>query len=544
MATSNRIDNWLLFAGVVALGAVLAWYAHLTGTSPGMWSLPLDLGVYRDAGLIVRHVAPFYDPSRGSPLYDWPGPPGFAGIKFIYPPFAALPFAVIPAHLKLLKIEQVASAVNLLAVVLAASVTVRALGRERGLTGKRGLALVLLGTALALMTEPVQRTIYLGQVELVLMALVLWDVLQPDRRWWKGIGVGIAAGVKLVPLIFIPYLLLTRRYRAAAVAAGTFAVTIVLGFVVTPTDSSRWWLHGLFLKGSYAGNIPWEGNQSLLALIERLGGTGAHGIWLATAVIVAILGLGAAAILDRNGHRVLGVAACALTGVLISPISWDHHWVWVLMAAPVFLYYGLLARGWSRWACFAGGAITMAIYGAWATKLWGETDLSAGWDRGVIWAAPSGNNLEQTWHGWQLFAGNAYVLTGLALLVLLLGTALRVARTSNSWVVAPPGSRAPQSQPTVPRADLSGSRPDLRRTGIRRRGPRQYRFRFWFQACSAGRVRDSAVKADPRLQPVVGQLGEHVEEPGTVGNLPAHSRGTNAREPGRGSRYGRSEERG
>ena len=65
-----------------------------------------------------------------------------------------------------------------------------------------------------------QRTLFLGQIELVLMALVAWDLLQPDRRWWKGVGVGVAAGIKLVPLIFIPYLLLTRRFRQAAVAAG------------------------------------------------------------------------------------------------------------------------------------------------------------------------------------------------------------------------------------------------------------------------------------------------------------------------------------
>ncbi len=448
-AASNQIDNWLLLAGAVALCAVLGWYVHLTRTSPGMWSLPLDLQVYRDAGLIVRHVHPYYDPHRASPIYGWPGPPGFAGIKFIYPPFAALPFALIPAHLKVLRVEQLATAVNLLAVVLAAAVTVRALGRERGLTVKRGAGIVLLVTAIALMTEPVQRTFYLGQVELVLMALVIWDVCQPDGRWWKGAGVGIAAGIKLVPLIFIPYLLLTRRFRAAAVAAGTFAATVVIGFIVLPQDSSRWWLHGLFLRGSYNGNIQYGGNQSLLALIERLGGTGTHGIWLAAAVILAILGLGAATVLDRNGHRVLGVAACALTGVLISPISWDHHWVWVLVAAPVFLYYGLLARGWARWGCFAAGAATMAIFGVWATRLWGQTALLAGWDRGVIWAAPTGNNLELAWHGWQLLAGNAYVLTGMALLALLIGTAAHVGRARDPRAVPPSGSRVPESQHTV-----------------------------------------------------------------------------------------------
>jgi len=427
---------------------------HLARMSNGMWSLPIDLEVYRDAGLIARHVPPFYDPHRGSPLYDWPGPPRFSGIKFIYPPFAALPFALIPRHLQLLRVQQIASAINLLAVVLAAAVTVRALGRERGLSVRRGIGIVLLVTAIALMTEPVQRTFYLGQVELVLMALVLWDMCQPDGRWWKGVGVGIAAGIKLVPLIFIPYLLLTRRFRAAAVATGTFAATIVLGFIVLPRDSSQWWLHGLFLRGSYDGNILYGGNQSLLALIERLGGT--HGVWLAAAVVVAILGLGAATLLDRTGHRVLGVAACALTGLLVSPISWDHHWVWVLVAAAVFLYYGLTARGWARWANFSGGAVTKGIFGAWATRLWGQTALFAGWDRGVIWSAPTGNNLELTWHGVQLLAGNAYVLTGLALLAVLIGTAVRVARARRPGVIAPSSSRMPESRPTVPRADLAG----------------------------------------------------------------------------------------
>jgi alpha-1,2-mannosyltransferase len=453
-ATSDRVDDWLLIVGAVALCVVVGWYAHLAATTHGgMWWFPIDLTVYRDAGLIVQHVHPYYDAHRGSPLYDWPGPPGSPGIKFIYPPFAALPFALIPRGIRALRVEQISTAINLLAVVLAAVFTVRALGRERGLTGKRALGIVLLVTAIALMTEPVQRTFYLGQVELVLMALVIWDACQPDRHWWKGAGIGIAAGIKLVPLIFIPYLLLTRRFRAAAVAAGTFAVTVGVGFVVLPTDSSRWWLHGLFLQGSYNGNIPYLGNQSVLALIERLGGTGTHGIWLAAAVIVAILGLGAATLLDRNGHGVLGVGACALTGVLISPISWDHHWVWVLVAAPVFLYYGLLARGWARWGCFAAGAAVMAIFGAWATQLWGQTSPPASWDRGVIWAAPAGNNIELAWHGWQLIVGNAYVLTGLALLALLIGTAVRVARRRQPRAVAPARSQVPQSQPTVSRPD-------------------------------------------------------------------------------------------
>ena len=91
----------------------------------------------------------------------------------------------------------------------------------------------------------------MGQVNLALMALIIWDLCQPDTaasRWWKGAGVGIAAGIKLVPLIFIPYLLLTRRFRQAAVASGAFVATVAAGFVVLPADSAKWWFGGLFFN--------------------------------------------------------------------------------------------------------------------------------------------------------------------------------------------------------------------------------------------------------------------------------------------------------
>ena len=98
-------------------------------------------------------------------------------------------------------------------------------------------------SALALLTEPVQQTLALGQVNLLLMLLVVADLLTPDAlrgrtRWWHGIGIGLAAGVKLTPLIFIPYLLLVRRYRQAATAAGVFAATVALGYAVLPRDSA------------------------------------------------------------------------------------------------------------------------------------------------------------------------------------------------------------------------------------------------------------------------------------------------------------------
>src|SRR6202044_3136848 len=119
-----------------------------------------------------------------------------------------------------------------------------------GYRGRRGIRLgATFGvSALALLTEPVQQTLSLGQVNLLLMALITADLLTgaalvpgARTRWWHGIGIGIAAGVKLTPLIFIPYLLLIRRYRQAAVAAVTFAVTIALGYAILPRDSGDYW---------------------------------------------------------------------------------------------------------------------------------------------------------------------------------------------------------------------------------------------------------------------------------------------------------------
>ena len=277
-----------------------------------------------------------------------------------------------------------------------------------------------------LFTEPVDRTIYLGQIELVLMALIMWDMCQPDRRRWKGAGVGLAAGIKMVPLLFIVYLALTRRFRQAAVATAVFGATVAAGFIVLPKDSSQWWLHGLFEQGSYGGNISWAGNQSLLAIIARTGGPDVHNMWLAAAALAALLGLATAVMFDRAGHRMLGLLSAALTALLVSPISWDHHWVWIVLAVPVLGHYALRLKGAARWACVTLAVAVTAVFGAWPGSFWGEpTDLGT-WSRGVIWAPPNGSDLEIRWHGWQLLVGNAYVLTGLVLFLTLLVIALRL----------------------------------------------------------------------------------------------------------------------
>jgi alpha-1,2-mannosyltransferase len=389
---------------------------------------PVDLRVYRFGGFIAAHVWPWYQHRRAAPLYDWPG---FEELKFTYTPFAAIVFiaaTVLPLHV----LEHVSMAVNTVAMLTGIWVTFAAVGWPvQGRARQAGL--VLLTGGVLFWTEPVQRVLYLGQIELILMALIMWDTGQPDRRWWKGAGIGLAAGIKLVPLIFIPYLLLTRRFRQAAVAAGTFVLTIAIGFAADPADSARWWLGGLFFQGSRTGFTGWEGNQSLRGLITRLAGSVAGGEypWLAAAVVTVVIGLAASVLFDRAGHRTVAVLTCALTGVLVSPISWDHHWVWIVPGVTAAVAYAARTTGVVRWANASLAAVMTLVFFGWPGSLWGQANDLAGFSLGLIWAPPNTNPgtyyrlgdqpwfAEYHWHGLQLLTGNLYVLTGIGLLITL-----------------------------------------------------------------------------------------------------------------------------
>jgi alpha-1,2-mannosyltransferase len=433
----RRVDRRVLIAGAVAFLATTACYLVFILThATDRWLAPVDLYVYRLGGDVVAQLAPGYRPGLAAPLYDWPG----YGLKFTYTPFAAIAFTVLA--LPAWGVVQALSVIfNVLALLATIWVTLGALGYRVGLARLGG---TLLLAAVLFWTEPVQRTLYLGQIELFLMALVVWDMCQPDRRWWKGAGVGIAAGIKLIPLIFIPYLLLTRRYRQASVAAGTFVGTVLVGFVVRPADSRAWWLHGLFVNGSRTGFVGWEGNQSLQGLITRLAGSIAAGrpIWIGVAAVTLVAGLLAAAALSRAGHGPAGIVTCALTGLLVSPISWDHHWVWIVPGVTILLSLGLRARGRIRWAWLTGAGLVTGLFGAWPGFLWGQpVDLGA-FSEGFIWASPNTppgtfarlgdrpSYVEYHWAGWQLVAGNLYVLTGIAALILIAALAVlsRMAR--------------------------------------------------------------------------------------------------------------------
>ena len=344
--------RWLLPAGALLLAAVLAAYLADLVTHLSYMAAMRDLVVYRDGGLIVRHVSPAYDPHHGqgsSPLYDWTGQ---NGVQFTYPPFAAVIFAV-GSVLSWTAMRWAMTLASLAALGLSLWLVFGALGYRDRPAVRLGATLGV--SALALATEPVQQTLALGQVNLLLMLLVVADLLTAGAltpggfkgrtRWWHGFGIGIAAGVKLTPLIFIPYLLLIRRYRQAATATAVFAATAALGYALLPRDSSTYWAHGLFLKANRIVFLGTRGNQSLRGVLTRLAGSVSEGTapWIAAAIVIAVAGLVAAALLYRARQPVPAMLACALTGLLVSPLSWDHHWVWVAPGIALLAHLGAAA---------------------------------------------------------------------------------------------------------------------------------------------------------------------------------------------------------
>ena len=179
----GKRGSWLLLAGLGAFAVALGLYVIYMVIHPKDYTMdPVDLAVYRSGGLIVRHVRPLYNPHLAAPLYDWIGY-GNLHLPFTYTPFAAIAFALIsfvPWWLSL----KLSMAVDIISLLAALWFTLGGLGYRRGTTR---LGATLLGTAAVFWTEPVLRTTYLGQVNLVLLALIIWDLCQPDMT--KGAAV-------------------------------------------------------------------------------------------------------------------------------------------------------------------------------------------------------------------------------------------------------------------------------------------------------------------------------------------------------------------
>lgn len=238
---------------------------------------------------------------------------GESGLGFTYPPFAASLFAPL-ARLPLPVMFGVLTAVSAAAAVVVLRCSLP----------RHPLAATALRVAPLVLVQPVVSTLAWGQVNLVLAALVLVDLLVVRN----GALVGFAAAVKLTPAIFVLYLLLCGRTREARNAALGFGAAGAFGTILAPTDSWRYWTHDAFV-GTGVGGFDHTANQSVRGLAERLLGTGPGvTVWLVLAGPLLALGLLLARRVGRDGQELLAAGIVGVTGCLVSPVSWTHHWVW------------------------------------------------------------------------------------------------------------------------------------------------------------------------------------------------------------------------
>ncbi|WP_405926708.1 glycosyltransferase 87 family protein [Streptomyces sp. NBC_00035] len=264
-------------------------------------------------------------------IYDYLVPGTTYG--FTYPPFAAvsmLPMSLLGLH--------TAIAVGLLLNFVALGAVVWILvGPALRRYGWFGFALA---ACLLALFEPVRDTFSFGQVNLLLLALVLSDLwlLATGRGRRAGVGIGLAAAIKLTPAIFIGMLLLARRWRAAGVATGVAAAATALAAWVAPEASRFYWTHALW-DTDRIGRLGYVSNQSLQGVLARLAAPGepSKALWAAAALVVLCVWAW------RTSRAVAAedwTAAFALTGLtacLVSPITWVHHLVWLLPAFAVLL---------------------------------------------------------------------------------------------------------------------------------------------------------------------------------------------------------------
>jgi alpha-1,2-mannosyltransferase len=352
---------WILIALLVWAAASVVLL--LTTVPPRMPNVGLfrggdDLAVYRDAGRhVVAHIPLYTDRLFHDHLYT-------------YTPFSALtfvPLGLLPGDGVDTYIWMVANVIVLVAIVAQCW---RMLGYR--ITPN----LVGISTLLALVCtflEPVRTTLYFGQINLVLMLLVLWDTARGEHSRLRGIGVGIAAGIKLTPAYVIVYFLAIRQWRTAAVALATIAATIGVGWIFLASDSRQYWTESFFIAERIGAEIRHPGNQSLRAAIGRVSGdnptsaieplggeTTPLWLWLLADLCVLIVSLLIAVRLHRGGERLLAVTITGLTAAVLSPFAWTHHWVWFL---PLLIYCVHRALTNSLW-WFGAGGLFVAL-GAW-----------------------------------------------------------------------------------------------------------------------------------------------------------------------------------
>jgi len=294
----------------------------------------VDLHVYLGGAAAIDHPGTLYSYTYSEQTADFPLP-------FTYPPFAAVVF--YPLHLLPFGLVAFLWQVAMIAALYGAiRVSQRLMGVAAGPSAPHDASrrVAMLWTAIAIWIEPLRNNFDYGQINVFLMLAVLWAVY--STRWWlSGLLVGVAAGIKLTPAMAGVYLVGVRRFRAAFFSAVVFVATIGVSALVVG-DQTRYYFTDLLGDAHRVGPIATSINQSWRGGISRiLGHDAGFGppvlVAIAITAVVAVLAWRALDEPDRLGKLLV----VELFGLLLSPISWTHHWVW-LVPLMMWLMYGPL----------------------------------------------------------------------------------------------------------------------------------------------------------------------------------------------------------
>ena len=377
--------------------AVLGWLALLV---PAYWSLVDERGQWLfklDSFVYYEAVRQWLD---GGDLYNWYANPGQHLWPFTYTPLAA--WVISP--LTWMSYQQT-TVLLIVATPLCAAVTAYAVLRRLAVAPRmaRSLApwLALIGV---IALEPFPKTMEYAQVNAILMALVAVDLfLVPERSRWRGVLSGLAAAIKLTPAVAILVLLARREWRAAATMAGSAVGLTLLAALAAPAESWEFFTSAMWDPGR-AGFADYSGNQNLKGAIAR--GL-PEAAWNLTWAVCSLLAVVAAWFLCRRLDRLRGadraaggtgqddglvlslqISVVMVLGLLISPISWSHHWVWCL---PVLM--AVAAAAW-RWRSTALGVAVAAGFLVFVLAM--------------QWWFPEQNHVEQNWPAWAKAVGSSY----------------------------------------------------------------------------------------------------------------------------------------
>jgi alpha-1,2-mannosyltransferase len=362
----------------------------------------VDLDVYRHAGSVLL---------AGGDFYDLPGE-----LQFLYPPLAAVlavPLALLP------------TTVVQIGWTAAGAVALVAILHRFGLTG---WVLSLSGAAVVYVVQPVVQTLAFGQLGIFLVALVVLDLAPgprvfPRRLLPEGLMTAVAGAIKLTPAIFVVYLLAVRKFRAFWVAVITGVGVTLASAGIVPARSYEFWTRLAHGDTGLGHSIIYFTNQSATADIVRIFGVGPTpaAVGLVLSAVVAGAGVWAAVLWHRLGDIRLAISLCGVAGLLVSPVSWLHHFVWIVPLAmslverrpngPCRLPTWFLALSW-----FFVGWVAVAPF----MKL------------------PSGDDVELQWSWSQHLLASITALAGLA----LLAGAIIVARPRALTIFARPDTEA------------------------------------------------------------------------------------------------------